>query len=152
MAFHEKKGGYLMDVEGYNIPEDLYYDKNHYWARVEGDLVIMGMNDYAQKMAGEIVYVQLPEEGKRLKSGKKFAAVESGKWLGKVYAPVNGELVGVNEELEENPGLINEDCYGKGWMYKIKADDMNELETLMRDPDDLREWLKAEIAEHGETR
>jgi glycine cleavage system H protein len=69
--------------------------------------------------------------------------------LGKVYAPVNGELVGVNEDLEENPGLINEDCYGKGWMYKIKADDMNELETLMRDPDDLREWLKAEIAEHG---
>jgi glycine cleavage system H protein len=140
-----------MDIEGYNMPDDLYYEKNHFWARIEDDFVVMGMNDYAQKMAGEIVYVGLPPEGKNLTQGKNFTKVESGKWLGKVYAVMSGELVEVNEELEENAALINEDPYGKGWMFKIKPDSMDELKNLMTDPDEIREWLKAEIAEHGTT-
>jgi glycine cleavage system H protein len=140
-----------MEIEGYNMPENLYYEENHYWARVEGDLVVMGMNDYAQKMAGEIVYVGLPPEGKKLTQGKSFTKVESGKWLGKVFAVVSGELVEVNEDLEENAALINEDPYGKGWMFKIRPDNIGELDNLMRDPNDLREWLKTEIAEHGNT-
>jgi glycine cleavage system H protein len=138
-----------MEIEGYNLPDGLYYEKNHFWARVEGDLVVMGMNDYAQKMAGEIVYVGLPPEGKKLIQGKNFTKVESGKWLGKVYAVVSGELVEVNEELEDNAGLINEDPYGNGWMFKIKPDDMGELKNLMTSPDEIREWLGGEIAEHG---
>ena len=84
----------------------------------------MGMDDFAQKLAGEIVYVQLPNEGKKLKKGKKLAKVESGKWLGKVLSPVNGELIAVNEDLELKPELINQDCYGAGWMYRLKADDL----------------------------
>jgi glycine cleavage system H protein len=140
-----------MEIEGYNMPENLYYEENHYWARVEGELVVMGMNDYAQKMAGEIVYVGLPPEGKKLTQGKSFTKVESGKWLGKVFAVVSGELVEVNEDLEENAALINEDPYGKGWMFKIRPDNIGELDNLMRDPNDLREWLKTEIAEHGNT-
>lgn len=134
-----------MEIRGYNMPEDLYYEQNHFWVRDEGDILVMGMDDFAQILAGEIVYVQLPEEGKILKAGKKFAKMESGKWLGKVYAPVNGELVAVNEELETNPGLINDDCYGKGWMYKIRPEDKGELANLMHTPEELDKWLAEEI-------
>ena len=137
-----------MEIQGYNMPEDLYYEENHFWVRDEGDILVMGMDDFAQILAGEIVYIQLPEEGKILKAGKKFAKMESGKWLGKVYAPVNGELVGVNEELETNPGLINDDCYGKGWMYKIRPDDKGELSNLMHSHEELDKWLLAEIEKH----
>jgi len=138
-----------MEIEGFNMPDDLYYEKNHFWARVDGDLVVMGMNDYAQNLAGEIVYIGLPPEGEKLTQGKNFTKIESGKWLGKVFAVVSGELVEVNEELEENAALINEDPYGKGWMFKIRPDNMEELKNLMKDPDEITGWLKAEIAEHG---
>ena len=134
-----------MEIQGYNMPDNLYYEENHFWVRDEGELLVMGMDDFAQILAGEIVYVQLPEEGKILKAGKKFAKMESGKWLGKVYAPVNGELIGVNEELETNPGLINDDCYGKGWIYKIKPDDKGELSNLMHSHEEIDKWLLAEI-------
>lgn len=139
-----------MEIEGYNLPDDLYYEENHFWVKEEGDILVMGMDDFAQTMAGEIVYVQLPDEGKKLKLGKKFAKMESGKWLGKVYAPVNGELVGVNEELETNPGLINEDCYGKGWIYKIKPADKGELANLLQDPEAIKKWLLADIEKYSE--
>jgi glycine cleavage system H protein len=138
-----------MQIEGYNMPDELYYEENHFWVREEGDVVVMGMDDFAQAMAGEIVYVQLPDEGKELKKGKKFAKLESGKWLGKVYAPVNGELVAVNEELETNPQLINEDCYGKGWMYKIKPSDMAEVPELIHGTEAVEKWLLAEIEKYA---
>ncbi len=109
----------------------------------------MGMDDFAQKMAGEIVYVQLPDEGKILKMGKKFAKMESGKWLGKVYAPVNGELEAVNEELETNPGLINDDCYGAGWMYKIKPNEKVEIENLIHGAEALGKWIHADIEKYS---
>lgn len=138
-----------MEIQGYNMPEDLYYEKNHFWVREDGDLLVMGMDDFAQVMAGEIVYVQLPDEGKVLKAGKKFAKIESGKWLGKVYAPVNGELAAVNEELETNPGLINDDCYGKGWMYKIKPADKGELENLIHGPEAIEKWILEDIEKYS---
>jgi glycine cleavage system H protein len=137
-----------MEIQGYNMPDELYYEENHFWVREEGDIFVMGMTDFAQKMAGEIVYVQLPEEGKSLSAGKKFAKIESGKWLGKVFAPVNGELAAVNEDLETNPGLINEDCYGKGWLYKIKPSDRNEITNLIHGPDAVEKWMLAEIEKY----
>ncbi len=139
-----------MEIKGYNMPEDLAYEKNHYWIKKEGDLLVMGMDDFAQKLAGEIVYVQLPDDGKKVKEGKKFAKVESGKWLGKVYAPVNGVIDSVNEELEENPGLINEDCYGKGWMYKIKPSDESGLDNLIQGADALETWINEEAEKYAE--
>ncbi len=139
-----------MKLQGYDLPDDLYYEKNHFWVRDDGDLLVMGMDDFAQKMAGEIVFVQLPFEGKKIIAGKKFAKMESGKWLGKVYGPVNGELAAVNEEIEENPGLINEDCYDKGWIYKIKPDDKAELENLIKTPDEVEKWLLADIEKYAE--
>jgi len=137
-----------MQVQEYSIPEDLHYEENHYWVKPEGDLLVVGMDDFAQKMAGEIVYVQLPLEGKALKKGKKFAQVESGKWLGKVFAPVNGELVASNQELETNPSLINTDCYGSGWMYKIRAADPGEINDLIHGAEAIQKWVLADIEKY----
>jgi len=139
-----------MKIQGYNIPEDLHYDKDHFWVKVDGDLLVMGMNDFAQTMAGDIVYVQLPPEGKKLTLGKKFAKIESGKWLGKVYAPVNGVLHSANQALEVNPGLINEDCYDRGWMYKIKADDPGEIGHLITGAEAIEPWLLADIKKYAD--
>jgi len=138
-----------MEIQGYTLPDELYYEENHYWVKEEGDLLVMGMDDFAQKMAGEIVFVQLPEEGKELTAGKKFAKIESGKWLGKVFAPVNGELAAVNEELETNPGLINSDCYGKGWIYKIKPSDKGEVANLIYGKEAVEKWVLAEIEKYA---
>jgi glycine cleavage system H protein len=137
-----------MEIQGYQMPEELYYEQNHYWVRVEDDILVMGMDDFAQKMAGYIVYVQLPFEGKKLKAGKKFAQVESGKWLGKVYAPVNGELLESNEALEAEPSLINQDCYGKGWMFKIRPADMDELSNLIHDTAAIEKWVLEDIEKY----
>jgi glycine cleavage system H protein len=137
-----------MEIQGYNMPDDLYYEENHYWIRVAGDILVMGMDDFAQQMAGEIVYVQLPFEGKKLKMGKKFAQVESGKWLGKIFAPVNGELLESNEELEASATLINQDCYGEGWMYKIQPADMAEVEELIHGAEAVEKWVLADIEKY----
>lgn len=134
-----------MEIQGYNMPDDLHYEENHYWVKVEGDILVMGMDDFARQMAGEIVYVQLPFEGKKLTAGKKFAKVESGKWVGKVFAPVNGEMQEANEELEMDPTIINKDCYGEGWMYKIKPNDMGEVENLIHGAAAVEKWLLADI-------
>ncbi len=139
-----------MEMHGYQMPENLHYEKNHYWVRIEGDILVMGMDDFAQKMAGDIVYVKIPFAGKKLKFGKKFAQVESGKWLGKVYAPVNGEVLEGNEALEADPGLINQDCYGEGWMYKIKPADMGEMENLIHGIEAIEKWLLADIEKYKE--
>jgi glycine cleavage system H protein len=139
-----------MEIQGYNMPDDLYYEKNHFWVRVEGDLIVMGMDDFAIKMAGEIVYVQLPEAGKEVAAGKKFTKIESGKWLGKVYAPVDGELVESNEALEENATIINEDCYGKGWMFKIRPNNMDDINNLIHDPKDIEAWVLEDIEKYKE--
>ena len=139
-----------MEIQGYHMPDDLYYEENHFWVKEEGDLLVMGMDDFAQAMAGEVVYVQLPDEGKAVKVGKKFAKIESGKWLGKVFGPVNGELAAVNDELETNPGLINDDCYGKGWLYKIKPSDRGEIENLIHGAEAVEKWLLADIEKYAE--
>lgn len=139
-----------MEIQGYNMPEDLYYDENHFWVRVEGGELVMGMDDFAQKMAGDIVFVQLPDEGKKLKKAGKLAKVESGKWLGKVNSPVNGELIAVNEALESKPNLINQDCYGAGWMYRIKAGDVGELSDLVHGADALQKWMAAEVEKYAD--
>ena len=139
-----------MEIREFNMPDDLYYDENHCWIRPEGEIMVMGMDHFAQKLAGEIVYVQLPDDGKILKAGKKFAKVESGKWLGKIFAPFNGEIHSVNEGLETEPSLINADCYGKGWMYKIKAEGTPDLSHLYHGPEAVEKWMLAEFEKYKE--
>ena len=139
-----------MQIKDYNMPEDLYYEENHFWIKPEGDVATIGMDDFGAKMAGEIVYVGLPPEGKKLKQFKNFAKIESGKWLGKVYAPLSGELAAVNEELELKAKLINEDCYGAGWMYKIKPSDPSEIKNLINGAEALKKWMSEEIEKYSD--
>jgi glycine cleavage system H protein len=121
-----------MKIEGYNFPDDLYYDKNHFWARVEGDVVTMGTTHFTAKLAGEITYVDLPQEDDEVTQGKPFGSIESGKWVGRVYAVVSGTVAAVNEELEDSPELINEDPY-QAWICKIEASHLAaELPKLMK--------------------
>ena len=135
-----------MEIEGYNFPEDLFYDKNHFWARVEGDLVVMGATDFTVKLAGEITYVDIEQEGEDVEQGKPFASIESGKWVGRVYAMVSGEVVEINEDLEDEPEIINESPYGEGWLFKIKPSDLDaELPNLMKAGSDLEAFIKQEI-------
>lgn len=138
-----------MKIEKYEMPDGLYYHEEHSWAKKDGDIIIVGVNDFAQKLAGEIVYVDLPYEGDELTQGKPFATIESGKWVGKIYAPVSGEIIEVNEDVDDDASIINTDPYGDGWVVKIKPTNLDELNKLMKG-DVIVEWLKKEIKAHEE--
>jgi len=134
-----------MKIEEYFFPEDLYYHKEHFWARVEGEVVTMGTTDFAQKLAGQVVYIELPSPGKAVEQGKPCGSMESGKWVGRIYAPVSGKVETVNGELEDNPELINESPYEKGWMCKVKPSNLqDELKNLMK-TDGLSDFIRSEI-------
>lgn len=134
-----------MKVEEYFFPDDLYYHKEHFWAKVDGETVTVGANDFAQKLAGQIVFVELPPPGKAVEQGKPCGSMESGKWVGRIYSPISGKVDSSNEALEDSPELINESPYEKGWIFKIKASNLQaELKNLMA-AKDLEEFIKSEI-------
>lgn len=114
---------------------DVKYQKSHEWARFEGETIIVGISDYAQDSLGDVVFVELPEVGNSLQQGDSFGVVESVKAASDVFIPVSGEVIEINEELADNPELINEDPFGKGWIVKIKPSDMSELDSLMNAQD-----------------
>src|SRR5215210_7675848 len=107
------------------------YTKDHEYIRIEGDTGVVGITDYAQSQLGDVVYVELPTVGKTVAKGGEAAVVESVKAASEVYAPVSGEVIAVNGELEGSPGTINEDPAGRGWFMKIRLSDPGELEDLM---------------------
>jgi glycine cleavage system H protein len=107
------------------------YTKDHEYIRVEGDTAIVGITDYAQQQLGDVVYVELPEVGKSIAKGSEAAVVESVKAASEVFAPVSGEVVAVNSDLEAAPGTVKEDPSGKGWFLKLRIKDQAELEGLM---------------------
>jgi len=109
------------------------YSKDHEYIRIEGDVGTVGISDYAQGQLGDVVFVELPAVGKALAKGGEAAVVESVKAASEVYAPVSGEVVEVNGELEAAPGTVNEDPAGKGWFLKIKIKDAGELDALMNE-------------------
>ncbi len=122
----------MAEIKGYNMPDELYYHREHSWARVDGTRVTVGMNDFFQKEAGDIVFIDLPEEEDEVSQGEVCGKIQSRKWIGKLVAPVSGEIVEVNEELEEDTSLINTDPYGAGWILVIEASDLeDELDNLM---------------------
>ena len=134
-----------MEIEGYYFPEDIYYHKEHYWAKIEGDKVIVGTSDFAQKLAGQIVYVELPNVGRTVEQGKPFGSMESGKWVGRIYAPISGKVEVSNQDLEETPELINESPYEKGWICKIAPSNLQEeLKNLIKGVS-LVGFIKSEI-------
>jgi glycine cleavage system H protein len=110
-----------------NIPEDLQYTKSHEWVRIEGDTATIGITDHAQVELGDIVFVELPEEGDAFDAGESFGTVESVKAVSDLYAPVGGEVVEVNSALEDAPENINEDPYGEGWIVKLRTTDEADL-------------------------
>ena len=116
------------------------YTKDHEYVRVEGDTGTVGITDYAQEQLGDVVYVELPAVGKTLDKGAEAAVVESVKAASEVYAPVSGEVVEVNGDLEGAPGAINEDPAGKGWFLKLKLKNPSELEELMTE-EQYREYV-----------
>jgi glycine cleavage system H protein len=134
-----------MELEGYTFPDDLWYDKNHFWVRMGGDTVVMGTTDFAQKLAGDIGYVEIPEEGQKVQQGKPFGSIESGKWVGRIYAVVSGEVTAVNEALEDEPELINSSTYEDGWICKIAPDNLEGEKQNLMSAADLKPFIEAEI-------
>ena len=114
-----------------NVPAELKYTEDHEWVQVEGDLVIVGISDFAQDALGDIVFVELPEVGATVTAGKAFGVVESVKAVSDVYAPVSGTVEEINEELPDAPEIINTSPYGDGWMIKVRITDAGELDGLM---------------------
>ncbi|MFQ5985533.1 MAG: glycine cleavage system protein GcvH [Alphaproteobacteria bacterium] len=112
---------------------ELCYTEEHEWIRLEGEIGVVGITDYAQEQLGDVVYVELPEIGKVVAKGEEAAVVESVKAASEVYAPVSGEIVEVNEALAENPAKVNADPTGDGWFLKLKVGDPAELDALMDD-------------------
>ena len=124
------------------IPEELYYTKEHEWMRVEGDEIVIGITDHAQDALTDIVYIELPAEGEVMEDMGEFAIVESVKSASPIFAPLAGTVVAVNEALEDTPELMNSDPYGEGWIVRMKLDAPEAITTMMSAAD-----YKAEIGE-----
>ena len=110
-----------------NIPEDLQYTESHEWVRIEGETATIGITDHAQDELGDVVFVELPDEGATFAAGESFGTVESVKAVSDLYTPVGGEVVKVNSALEDAPENINEDPYGEGWIVKLRTTDRADL-------------------------
>lgn len=114
-----------------NVPANLKYTKEHEWVRVEGNIAYIGVTDYAQSELGEIVFVEVETVGETLESGEVFGTVEAVKTVSDLFLPVSGEVLEFNTDLEDNPELVNDDPYGKGWMVKISISDQSQIESLL---------------------
>jgi len=120
-----------------NIPSDLKYAKSHEWVRVSGDTAAVGITDHAQGELTDVVFVELPEVGRKVKAGEACAVVESVKTASDIYSPVSGEIVESNKPVTDNPALVNTDPYAGGWFFKIKLSNPAELNALLS-PDDYK--------------
>ncbi|RLI22061.1 glycine cleavage system protein GcvH [Candidatus Bathyarchaeota archaeon] len=129
-------------AEEYIVPENLYYTKEHEWLKIEGNTAIMGITDYAQKSLHEIVFVDLPNVGRKVKQMESIGTVESVKAVSEIYTPISGQIIEVNTELSESPELINQDPYGEGWIAKIQPEKLNEEIKNLLTPQKYREYLK----------
>jgi len=132
----------MKEIQELNLPEDVRYTKDHEWAKVTGDTIKIGISDYAQDQLGDIVFVEMPAIGDNFDEGDEFGTLESVKAVSELYAPIGGEIVAVNEELEDSPELLNQDPYG-GWIIEIKPKDVKEIDQL-HDRDSYLAVLKGE--------
>ena len=114
-----------------NIPDDLHYSKDHEWVRVEGNVALVGITDYAQNSLGDVVYVELPKPGDEFASNEPFGSVESVKAVSEMFSPVSGEVVETNEALTDEPDQVNRDPYGSGWMIRVKMSNPGEVDSLL---------------------
>lgn len=130
----------MKEIEELNLPGDIYYSKEHEWAAIKGDLVKIGITDYAQDQLGDIVFVELPESGSSFELGEEFGTLESVKAVSEIYLPMSGEIVAVNEELADSPELLNEDPYAN-WIVEIRPTDIDQYDEMLS-RDDYLEMLK----------
>lgn len=114
-----------------NIPDDLHYSKDHEWVRVDGNVAIVGITDYAQNSLGDVVYVELPKAGDEFAANESFGSVESVKAVSEVFSPVSGEIVGTNETLADAPEHVNADPYGDGWMIRVQMTNAGEVDSML---------------------
>ncbi len=128
------------------FPEDLKYTREHEWVSIDGSVATIGITDHAQEQLGDVVFVELPTVGDRVEKADAFGVVESTKAVSDVYAPLSGEVSEVNDDLPDNPELINEDPYGDGWMVKITLGDKADLEDLMT-ADEYRKFIEDSATE-----
>ena len=136
----------MAEIEGYNMPDDLYYHEEGTWTKVEGDTVKIGMTDFFQQAAGDIVYVDLPFEGDDVAEGEAFGKVQSSKWIGKLIAPLAGTIEEVNYDLDSDSTIINKDPYGEGWVAVITPEDLDAaIETLVQGNEAVAEFVKRQI-------
>lgn len=134
-----------MKISQYNMPDGLSYSKDYAWINREGDLLRVGVIEFAVKLAGKIEYVDLPLKGDYYKKDEIFGSVESGKWVGEMVMPLSGEIVDSNDLLLDKPSVVFDDPYGKGWLILINPDNMDDLHALMSDPAEIKTWLETEI-------
>lgn len=137
----------MVTHEGFDFPEDLYYTDDLIWLKKENGNVRIGMATFGVDLAGKIKFVRLRPPGKAIAAGRSIGTLESGKWTGPVKAPISGTIAEVNEELKENPGILNEDPYGKGWIAVITPDNLDGEIGNLQGADGLEDWIKAQFAE-----
>jgi glycine cleavage system H protein len=126
----------------YKILDELYYTKEHIWVKIENDVATIGITDYAQSQLGDIVFIELPEAEREVESGEVIATAESIKAVSEIYSPLTGKIISINEDLANEPSLLNSDPYGDGWICDIQMKDLTEIEDLMT-ADDYRAYLEA---------
>jgi len=137
-----------MKIDKYEFPDDLWYDKEHNWARIEGNVATIGLTHFGQDLAGEIVYAEVPRVGRALTQGEPFMSLESGKWVGRIKAIVNGKISEANGEIEWESTLINNDPYGAGWFAKVEL--AGEPAGLLQASDpEFAAFIAAERAKYG---
>lgn len=132
-----------MKIGEWNFPEGLLYDENHQWIKRDEETLTVGLTDYGQYIRGDILFLNLPEPGTQVKAGEAVGSLETGKWVGRFYAPGVGKIISRNTEVLENARLINQDPYGQGWLFQIKVS-ASEGQALMT-VDQFKDWLETEL-------
>lgn len=132
-----------MKIGEWSFPDELLYDENHQWLKREGEDVTIGLTDYGQYTRGDILYLSLPEPGTQVKVGEAIGSLETGKWVGRFYAPLTGEISAINKEALEDTRIINNDPYGRGWLFKMRTASAEARKFMS--VDQMKEWLQAEL-------
>jgi len=137
-----------MKIDKYEFPDDLLYDKEHNWAQIEGNVATIGMTDFGQSLAGEIVYAEVPRVGREIKQGDPFMSLESGKWVGRVKAIVTGKITKANEDIEFDSTIINQEPYKGGWFATVQM--AGEPAGLLKPSDpDYAAFIEEQRAKYG---
>lgn len=136
----------MVEIDGSNLPEELYYTNDHTWARIEDNgSVTVGMDAFGAKAAGNIEFIDLPMEDDEFEAGEAFGSLESAKWVGGLLMPVSGTVIAVNENIEDELELMTRDPYGEGWLIKVKPGNLKDDLKALVHGDDVGPWLKKEI-------